>query len=266
MKQEATQHILAIMLMALCSTIGPAAGIALADEKLDRTVLPIPEPQVKPTSELDVRKATPPLHFQVKAPEGAPNVLVVLVDDLGFAGTSAFGGPVGTPTFDRIAGEGLYYNNFHTTAVCSPTRAALKSGRNHHVNNTVGRFTRASTSSYGFLGGETNQWAPFVYDGTHQDELPDDPNYHFMTDMKEKARAWIKYQKALTPDKPSFIYFAPGAMHAPHHVPKEWIAKWKGKFDHGWDKVREETLARQIERGIAPKGTRLAPKPEAIPD
>jgi arylsulfatase len=119
---------------------------------------------------------------------------------------------------------------------------------------------------YGFIGGETNQWAPFLYDGTHQVELPSDPNYHFMQDMTDQAVAWVKYQKALTPDKPSFVYFAPGATHAPHHVPKEWIAKWKGKFDQGWDKLREETLARQIAAGIVPPGTRLAPKPEAIKD
>jgi arylsulfatase len=119
---------------------------------------------------------------------------------------------------------------------------------------------------YGFLGGETNQWAPFIYDGVHPVELPDDPNYHFLTDMTDQAVAWIKYQKALTPDKPFFVYFAPGATHAPHHVPKKWIARWKGKFDQGWDKLRDEILARQIERGIVPKGTPLAPKPKAIPD
>jgi len=119
---------------------------------------------------------------------------------------------------------------------------------------------------YGFLGGETNQWAPFLYDGTAVVELPNDPNYHFMNDMTEKARAWIKYQKALTPDKPSFVYFAPGATHAPHHVPKAWIDKWKGKFDQGWDKIREESLARQIAMGVVPPGTKLAPKPPEIKD
>ena len=249
-------------------------------------------------------------------------MLLVLVDDLGFAGTSAFGGPVPTPTFDRLAGGGLRYNNFHTTAVCSPTRTALKSGRNHHVNNMGGivetgtafpgntaqipnsvapvaemlRLNGYSTGAfgkwhelaaweasisgpldrwpihqgfdkfYGFLGGETNHWAPFIYDGTHPVELPDDPNYHFMTDMTDQAIAWIKYQKALTPDRPFFVYFAPGATHAPHHVPKEWISRWKGKFDLGWDKLREEILARQIEREVEPRATPLAPKPEAIPD
>jgi arylsulfatase len=117
---------------------------------------------------------------------------------------------------------------------------------------------------YGFLGGETNQWAPFIYDGVHAVELPDDPNYHFLTDMTDRAVAWIRYQKALTPDKPFFVYYAPGATHAPHHVPKEWIAKQKGRFDQGWDALREQILARQVELGIVPKGTTLAPKPEAI--
>ncbi|MGB8329355.1 MAG: arylsulfatase [Polyangiales bacterium] len=289
---------------------------------LDRTVLPIPEPDPPLYTELDVRDATPPPRFEVKAPEGAPNVLIVLIDDLGFAGTSSFGGPVSTPTFDQIANEGLRYNNFHTTAVCSSTRAALKSGRNHHVGNmgaiveagtafpgntakipnnvapvaemlrlngySTGAFGKwhelapweASISGpldrwpthqgfdkfYGFLGGETNQWAPFIYDGVAPVALPDDPNYHFLTDMTDQAVAWIRYEKALTPEKPFFAYFAPGATHAPHHVPKEWIARWKGKFDQGWDKLREEILARQIDNGVVPKGTRLAAKPEAIPD
>jgi arylsulfatase len=293
-----------------------------ASENLDRSVLPIPEPKRPVYTEVDVRKATAPPRFTVTPPQGAPNVVVVLLDDLGFAGTSAFGGPIDTPNFDRIAGEGVYYNNFHTTAVSSPTRAAIKSGRNHHVCNmgaiietgttfpgntgqipnevapvaemlrlngySTGAFGKwhetaaweASVSGpldrwptrqgfdkfYGFLGGETNQWAPFIYDGTHPVELPADPNYHFMTDMTDQTVAWIKYQKALTPEKPFFVYFAPGAVHAPHHVPKEWIAKWKGKFDQGWDVMREQILARQIERGLVPKGTKLAPKPEAIPD
>ncbi len=111
------------------------------------------------------------------------------------------------------------------------------------------------------MGGETNQWAPLLYDGMNQVELPKDPNYHFMTDMTNQAIAWMQYQKSLTPDKPFFMYFAPGATHAPHHVPKEWIAKYKGKFDQGWDKLREETLARQIKLGVVPAGTKLAPKP-----
>ena len=285
-------------------------------------MLPVPEPKRPFYPELDGRNVKAPPRFEVKAPAGAPNVVIVLIDDLGFGVPGAFGGPVRTPTLDRLAQNGLRYTSFHTTALCSPTRAALKSGRNHHTVNmgfitematslpgatgqipnataplaemlrlngystgafgkwhetppweisTSGPFDRWPTHQgfdkfYGFLGGETNQWAPFLYDGVTQVELPHDPNYHFMTDMTEKARAWIKYQKALTPDKPAFVYFAPGATHAPHHVPKEWIAKWKGKFDQGWDKLREETLARQIKMGIVPPDTKLAPKPPAIKD
>jgi arylsulfatase A-like enzyme len=313
--------------MKTVSLFGLALGAACvtnaaAQAPLDRTVLPIPEPKPPKYTELDVRNATAPPRFEVKAPEGAPNVLIVLVDDLGFAGTGAYGGPISTPNFDRLAGQGLIYNNFHTTAVSSPTRAAIKSGRNHHVNNMGGiietgtafpgntgqipnnvapvaemlRLNGYSTAAfgkwhetaaweasvsgpfdrwptrqgfdkfYGFLGGETDHWAPSIYDGVAPVRVPEDPNYHFLTDMTDQTAAWLKYQKALTPDKPFFIYYAPGAVHAPHHVPKEWIDRWKGKFDQGWDKLREEILARQIEKGIVPKGTKLAPKPDAIPD
>jgi arylsulfatase A-like enzyme len=300
----------------------PWAAASQTSPSLDRTVLPIAEPKRPVYKELDARKVKPPLRFEVKAPAGAPNVVIVLIDDLGFGVPSSFGGPIAMPTLDKLAQGGLRYNNFHTTALCSPTRAALKSGRNHHTVNmafitelatafpgatgqipnaaaplaetlrlngyataafgkwhetaaweasVAGPFDRWPTRQgfdkfYGFLGGETNQWAPYLYDGTAVVELPNDPNYHFMTDMTEKARAWIKHQKALTPDRPSFVYFAPGATHAPHHVPKEWIAKWKGKFDQGWDKIREQSLARQIAMGVVPPGTKLAPKPPEIKD
>jgi len=303
----------------------PSATRARAAEwKPDRTVLPIQTPKLPTYTQLDVRsvKQKPP-HYEVKAPAGAPNVVIVLIDDMGFGAPSTFGGPISMPTMDRLGQAGLRFNNFHTTALCSPTRAALKSGRNHHVNN-MGSITETATGFpgqtgqipnsvapmpemlrlngystgafgkwhelatwetsvsgpyqrwptvgggfdkfYGFLGGETNQWAPLLYDGVTRVELPSDPNYHFMTDMTNQAIAWIKYQKAMTPDRPFLVYFAPGATHAPHHVPKEWIAKWKGKFDQGWDKLREETLARQIKLGVVPPGTKLARKPEAIKD
>ena len=264
----------------------------------------------------------PPPHFEVKAPVGAPNVIIVLIDDLGFGASSTFGGPIQTPTLDGLAENGLRYTNFHTTALSSPTRAAIKSGRNHHTVN-MGFITEMATSLpgatgqipnataplaetlrlngystaafgkwhetatwetsvsgpfdrwptrqgfdkfYGFIGGETNQWVPSLFDGVASVELPHDPNYHFMTDMTDKAVAWIGYQKAMTPDKPFFVYFAPGATHAPHHVPEEWIARWKGKFDQGWDRIREQTLARQVKMGVVPPGTKLAPKPPAIKD
>ncbi|MGB5053858.1 MAG: arylsulfatase [Nitrospirales bacterium] len=306
------------MLLAMAAVSVPA----WAADKPDRTVLPIHEPEYPPITELDVRNATPPPRFQVKAPEEAPNVLIVLIDDLGFGQSSAFGGPIPMPTANRLANNGLRYNHFHTTALCSPTRAALLTGRNHHMTNTGSimetatafpgntgqrpesvaplammlRYNGYSTAQfgknhetaawevspsgptdrwptrsgfdkfYGFMGGETNQWAPAVYDGMTKVEVSKDPNYHFMTDMTDQAIKWMRFQKSLTPDKPFFMYFAPGATHAPHHVPQEWIAKNKGKFDQGWDKVREETLARQIKLGVVPEGTKLAPKPKAIKD
>ncbi len=295
---------------------------ATAQAPLDRTVLPIPEPDYPHSTVLDARDATPPPRFEVKAPAGAPNVLIVLVDDMGFGMPSAFGGPVHMPSADRLATEGLRYNQFHTTALCSPTRMALLTGRNHHMGN-MGSITETATGFpgntgqrpnndaelaqmlrlngystaffgknhetapwevspsgptdrwptrsgfdkfYGFYGGETDQWNPTLYDGMTRVPTPHYPGYNFMTDMTDQAIAWMKFQKSLTPDKPFFIYFAPGATHAPHHVPKEWIAKYKGKFDQGWDKLREETLARQIARGVVPPGTKLANKPEAIKD
>ncbi len=315
MKANKTIHLALRPIMAALCAAGASA------QTIDRTVLPIAEPARPKVTEIDVRKAKAPPRFEVKAPENAPNVIVILVDDLGFAGTETFGGPIKTPTFDQLASQGVKYNNFHTTAVSSPTRAAIKSGRNHHVNNMGGiietgtafpgnsgqipndvapvaevlRLNGYSTAAfgkwhetaaweasiagpldrwptqqgfdkfYGFLGGETNHWAPFIYDGTHQVELPEDPNYHFLTDMTDQSVAWVKYQKALTPERPFFVYYAPGAVHAPHHVPKEWIDKQKGKFDQGWDKLREEILARQIKLGIVPKGTQLAPRPQAVP-
>jgi arylsulfatase len=312
-----------------CCRLAPAllvvlgyAGAAHA-QTLDRTVLPITQPDPPESTVLDARDTKAPPFFKVEAPAGAPNVVIVLIDDMGFGVAGTFGGPVPMPTLDTLAKAGLRYNNFHTTALCSPTRAALKSGRNHHVNN-MGSITETATSFpgqtgqipnsvapvaemlrlngystaafgkwhelatwetsvsgpydrwptvgggfdkfYGFLGGETNQWAPLLYDGVTRVEIPDDPNYHLMTDMTDQAVAWVRYQKAITPGKPFFVYFAPGATHAPHHVPKEYIARWKGKFDQGWDQLREETLARQIALGVVPAGTKLAPKPEAIKD
>ena len=291
-------------------------------DALDRTVLPIPEPKRAPITELDVRKAKAPPQFEVKAPTGAPNVLIVLIDDMGFGQSSAFGGPIHMPTLDRLAKGGLKYNKFHTTALCSPTRAALLTGRNHHMCN-MGSITETATAFpgqtgkrpdsvapvaemlrlngystaafgkshetaawevspsgptdrwptrsgfdkfYGFIGGEANQWMPGLYEDMSRVELPHDPKYHLMTDLANQAIKWTSFQKSLTPDKPFFIYFAPGATHAPHQVPKDWIAKYKGKFDQGWDKLREETLARQKTLGVVPEDTKLAPKPEAIKD
>jgi len=295
---------------------------SFAQEKIDREVLPILTPEPKTYTELDVRNTTPPPHFEVTAPEGAPNVLIVLIDDLGFGATTTYGGPINTPTMDRLANDGLRYNNFHTTALCSPTRMALKTGRNHHTTNTgsimetataypgntgqlpnsvaplaemlrlngystgafgkwhetaawetsvSGPFDRWPTQQgfdkfYGFIGGETDQWAPLIYDGVKKVNPPKMENYHFTTDMTNQAINWIKSQQSMTPDKPFFVYFATGAVHAPHHVSKEWSDKYKGKFDKGWDAIREETVIKMKKMGIIPENTNLAPKPEDIKD
>jgi arylsulfatase A-like enzyme len=310
------------LLMVTASLARSAGAAPAAAEPLDRTVLPVPEPKHTAIRELDVRKAQAPPAFEVKAPKSAPNVVLVLIDDMGFGQPSTFGGGIAMPTLDRLATEGLRYTNFHTAALCSPTRAALLTGRNHHTNNTgavqdvatafpgqtgkrpasvaplaeilrlngysTGAFGKwhltplweTSTSGpfdlwptrsgfekfYGFLGGEANQWAPLLYDGTLEVEMPNDPSYYLTTDLANRAISWVRAQRSLTPDKPFFVYFAPGATHAPHHVGKEWADKYKGRFDGGWDKYREETLARQIRMGVVPAGTKLAPKPAAVKD
>lgn len=291
--------------------------------KYDRSHLPMTPPEAKTYTELDARNATPPEPWSVKAPEGAPNVVIVLIDDMGFGQSSSFGGPIRMKTAEKLANQGIQYNRFHTTALCSPTRAALLSGRNHHSNNmggitevatafpgntgivpqscatvaevlnlngyntaqfgknhetaawevsTSGPFTRwpvyrGFERFYGFMGGETNQFYPAVYDGTSKIEVDlEDPDYHFSEDMTDKAIAWMQAQKSLTPDKPFFMYYAPGATHAPHQPPASYLDKYKGQFDDGWDALREKTLAKQIEMGIVPEGTQLAPKPSYIKD
>lgn len=291
-----------------------------------RTHLPIPN---QPRTGLitydakDPDTTYPPIR-QVRPPQGAPNVLVVLLDDVGFGAASAFGGPCQTPTAERLASDGLRYNRFHTTALCSPTRQALLTGRNHHsvgmggiteiatgapgynsvLPNTmspiartlklngyntaqfgkchevpvwetspVGPFDAWPTGGggfeyfYGFVGGEANQWYPTLFEGTNPIEVTRTPEdgYHFMEDMTDRAMGWIGQQKALAPDRPFFVYFAPGATHAPHHVPKEWADKYRGKFDQGWDKVREETFARQKELGVIPPDCELTARHAEIP-
>ena len=308
-KRPATTAAAVISYALLLTVFGAAGRVGAQETPLNRTVLPISEPKYPPITTLDARYATPPPRFEVKAPKNAPNVLIILIDDMGFGQPSTFGGPIKMPTLDRLAKGGLRYNEFHVTGLCSPTRAALLTGRNHHMVNTgavmdiatafpgytgvrpnsaaplaeILRLNGYSTAAfgkwhqtpgwevspsgptdrwptregfdkfYGFMGGETNQWAPLLYDGMTQVEPPHDPKYHFMIDMTNRAISWMRYEKALTPDKPFFIYFAPGATHAPHQVPKEWIAKYKGKFDMGWDRLREETLARQKKLGVIPQ-------------
>src|SRR5208337_212031 len=265
----------------------------------------------------------PPIE-QLRPPKGAPNVLLILIDDAGFGSSSAFGGPCQTPNAEKLAAAGLKFNRFHTTALCSPTRQALLTGRNHHsagmgcitelatgapgynsvLPNTMSPLARTlklngystaqfgkchevpvwETSSvgpfdawptggggfeyfYGFIGGEANQWYPTLYEGTTPVEPKKTPEegYHLMEDMTDKALNWIGQQKALAPDKPLFVYFAPGATHAPHHVPKEWADKYKGKFDAGWDKQREITFKKQKELGVIPPDAELTKRHTEIP-
>jgi len=304
-------------------SVEKTANSNVSEGSIDRTILPVKEPTNPAISELDARNVTPPARFEVKAPENAPNVLVILIDDFGFGQSSAFGGPVQMPTLEKLATNGIRFNRFHTTSLCSPTRTALLTGYNHHSNNAgavmevatafpgntgvrpqsitpmaqvlrmngystaafgkyhetppweasvSGPYDRWPTSSgfdkfYGFMGGETNQWHPMVYDGTTR-VYPnvEDPDYHFTNDMTNQAINWLNTQQSLTPDKPFFMYFATGATHAPHHSPKEYIEKYKGKFSGGWDKMREEILARQKQLGVVPQNTDLAPKPAAIKD
>ena len=261
---------------------------------------------------------------QLRPPKGAPNVLLVLIDDAGFGSSSAFGGPCATPNAEKLAANGLKFTRFHTTAICSATRQALLTGRNHHSCG-MGGITEIATGApglcsvlpnsmsplaktlklngystaqfgkchevpvwqaspagpfdqwpaggggfeyfYGFIGGEANQWYPTLYEGTTpvEPEKTPEEGYHLVDDMASKAIKWIGQQKSLLPDKPFFVYFAPGATHAPHHVPKEWADKYKGKFDEGWDKLRELTLERQKKLGVVPKDCPLSARPKEVP-
>jgi arylsulfatase A-like enzyme len=303
-----------------------AAGASGEIESKHRAILPMPNTVRASLVTYDAKSPDtkyPPIQ-QLRPPKGAPNVLIVLIDDAGFGSSSAFGGPCQTPTVERLAAGGLKYNRFHTTALCSPTRQALLTGRNHHsagmgniteiasgapgyssvLPNSMSPLARTlvlngySTAQfgkchevpvwqtspagpydswptggggfeyfYGFIGGEANQWYPTLYEGTTPVELKKTPEqgYHLVADMTDKAIKWIAQQKALTPDKPFFIYFAPGATHAPHHVPKEWADKYKGKFDQGYDKLREEIFARQKKLGVIPADCQLTVRPREIP-
>jgi arylsulfatase A-like enzyme len=297
-----------------------------SQDDIQRNILPIPD---RPRTGLITYDAKDPetkfpTITQLRPPKGAPNVLLVLIDDAGFGSSSAFGGPCQTPNAEKLAAGGLKFNRFHTTALCSPTRQALLTGRNHHsahmgaiteiasgspgydsvLPNTMSPLARTlklngySTAQfgkchevpvweaspigpfnawptggggfeyfYGFIGGEANQWYPTLYEGTTPIEVKKTPEegYNLVSDMTDKAMAWISQQKSLAADKPFFVYFAPGATHAPHHVPKDWADKYKGKFDQGWDKLREETFARQKKLGVIPADCQLTARHKEIP-
>ncbi|PWT95607.1 MAG: arylsulfatase [Candidatus Melainabacteria bacterium] len=307
-------------LIAALFTLAPVSLPANAQQVL-------PRPEAKFTGKIgryweDSEPGKMPV---IKAPAGAPNILFVLIDDAGYGQAGTFGGAIPTPTLDRLAEGGLRYTQYHTTALCSPTRAALLTGRNHHSVGT-GVVTELATSYpgytgsipksaamvseilrqngyntaafgkwhntpdwetsasgpydrwptmqgfekfYGFMGGESGQWQPALYDGVNPIELeiPKGREGHYTLNdaLADKAIEWINEQKSVTPNRPFFVYYAPGATHAPHHVPKEWIEKFKGKFDQGWDKYREETFERQKKLGVIPADAKLTPRPKEIP-
>jgi arylsulfatase len=303
-----------------------AASVALprsADAAIDDgSVLPRPRPPFGGKIERTLKGSTPDFPKMYEAPAGSPNILMILTDDVGFGASSTFGGPIQTPNFQRLADTGLRYNMYHTTALCSPTRAALITGRNHHSvasgditefatgypgynslvpksAGSVGQVLKENGYNtswfgkmhnvpdwmssqagpfdlwpnglgfehfYGFLGGDSDQWHPALYDNTNPIEpYLGNPDYILDRDLADKAIAWMRMQHALAPQKPWLLYYATGTAHAPHHAPKDWIAKYKGQFDQGWDKVREETLARQLKLGVVPPGTQLTKRPEQIP-
>ena len=301
-------------------TAGPPGAPAEAPGGSD--VLPRPEPPFEGHIGRTVQESVKDFPREVHAPLGAPNVLLILTDDVGFGATSPFGGPIPTPTFDRLAKNGLRYTQFHTCALCSPTRAALLTGRNHHscatgcimeagtgfpgyntlMPKSCGTFAEVlrqngyntawygknhnipdwQTSQagpfdlwptglgfeyfYGFIGGDTSQWAPAIYEGVKPIEPPhDDKDYFFEKDMADHAIARIRMLHAVAPEKPWLTYYAPGTAHAPHHAPKDWIARFKGQFDMGWDKMRETTFAKQKQMGVIPPETQLTERSPGIP-
>ena len=296
-----------------------------ASSAIKRDILPIPDPQHVGLTTYDARDPGtkyPPI-TALRPPDGAPNVLIVLIDDVGFGASSAFGGPCNTPVAERLAANGLKLNRFHTTALCSPTRQAMLTGRNHHsvgmggvteiatsapgyssvrpkdkapiaetlrLNgystsqfgkchevpvwevSPVGPFQQWPTGSgfehfYGFIGGEANQYYPGLYEGTKpiEPEKTPEEGYTLTADLADRAITWVRQQQALTPDKPFFMYFAPGATHAPHHVPKEWSDKYAGKFDEGWDVLREQMLPKQKALGVVPDNAELTARHDEIP-
>jgi arylsulfatase A-like enzyme len=304
------------------STIGIFAVSLLPGMVVAQEQLPQPDLPFTGTINRDVRKSVPEWPKVITAPQDAPNVVLILVDDVGFSTTSTFGGPVPTPNFDKLATSGLRYNEFHVNAICAPSRAALLSGRNNHEIgfgtitehaqgypgynsvwpkssasiakvlsengyntaafgkwhntpvweiNAGGPFDRWPTGEgfdyfYGFLSAFDSQYTPRLY----RDTTPVEPlktaaqGYHFGADMTDDAIRWLHQHDAAAPDKPFFVYFATAGTHTPHHVPQEWIAKFKGQFDEGWDKLREDNFAREKKLGVIPQNAKLTPRPEGL--
>ncbi|MBW6399301.1 arylsulfatase [Roseomonas sp. HJA6] len=311
------------LLMLSTALSALAAGAGFPRPARARDVLPIPELErgrdVSPDARQSPRVAP---QAPLRPPSGAPNVLIVLVDDMGFGASSSFGGPCNMPTAERLAAGGLRFSRFHNTALCSPSRQSLLTGRNHHAVNMAaiaevatahpggtgvrppsaatiaevlklngystgafgkmhqtppwetspsGPFDRWPTGDgfekfYGFLGGDCSQWFPPIYDGTTIVDPPriEGQEYHLSQDLADQTLGWIRSIHALTPDKPFFAYLSFGATHAPHHAPREYIEKYRGRFDRGWDVQRQETFERQKRLGVIPTDAELTPRPDLI--
>jgi arylsulfatase len=321
--------LLSVFVVSLGSALGSLAATAQDATnsqqevtKLDRTVLPPPAPDFKGKIAQSYQDSTPDWvpALPLTAPAGAPNVLVIVLDDVGFGHLGCYGGPIQTPNLDKLAAAGLRYNNFHTTALCSPSRGALLTGRNHHAiglaaiteaatgfPGNYGNIPRSAATIaetlkqngystmalgkwhlapytaytaagpfdrwplgmgferfYGFLGGETDQWAPLLIQDNHFIDTPAKPGYHLTEDLVDRAIASIRDQQQANTGRPFFSYLALGANHAPLHAPKEFIEKYKGRFDQGWDQVREETFDRQKKLGIVPQNAQLTPRDPMI--
>lgn len=308
-------------LLTAAAIILPFAATAQPANTAAREILPVsPQPFTGKAGQR-ISESTPAFSSRVTAPAGAPNVIVILTDDVGFGAASTFGGPVATPAMAQVAQSGVRYNRFHNVGICSPTRAALLTGRNHHAVGAglfpelitgypgyQGRIPRSAASIaevlrlngystamfgknhntpvadqgptgpfdlwptgmgfeyfYGFNGYDTNLWAPQLYENTVAIPTPDQPGYHLDRDLADRAIHWINVQKAAAPEKPFFLYYATGTAHSPHHVPAEWIEKYRGRFDAGWDAIRAETVRRQIAEGVIPADTAASPRPDGIP-
>ena len=320
-EQTMKAKLLATLGLALCAAFCPLAQAA--DQKPDRTVLPVAPPSFKGKIGVSLKDSTSEWPEMLKAPKGAPNVLLIMGDDIGYAHMSSFGGPANTPTFDRLAKQGLRFNNFHTTAVCSASRAALLTGRNAHsvgmgstpegslpypgyhahiqrnaatvletlrlngygtawIGKThltpmheitaAGPFDRWPSGMgaeyfYGFFGPGVSQWYPPLWENTMPIKAPKSPEegYHLEADMADQTIAFIQRQKSMHPEKPWIAYYAPNGHKPPIGVPAEFIKKYKGKFDDGYDKLSERILAKQKELGIVPPNTKRAPRPAVLP-
>ena len=309
---------LAKWVLAGAMLLAPANSIRQANAADDGSVLPFPPAPSASVAGPTLKESKHVRRVEAKhLPADAPNILIILMDDVGYGVADTFGGPVHTPTLSKLRDEGIAYNSFHTTAICSPTRAALLTGRNHHRvgsgtiaeravdwdgyvgvmpktsatvaevlkdygyntsafgkwHNTpatettaMGPFERWPTGYgfeyfYGFLAGETSQWEPRLVENTVLVEPPHDPNYHLTTDLADHAISWLHKHRAFSPDKPFLMYWAPGASHGPHHIFREWADKYKGKFDAGWDVLRETVFASEQGARLDPRRCQADPAP-----